>query len=263
MLCCLAGGLVIVFVIYLFIQVGVSKDSGFFGKIEPWEERKPRFQKAAKCGKPLIDAIKSYHRDRGIPPNTLQDLIPDFLSQISKTVLSDYPNYKYTRFQDDGDTVAWYDLENHEQDIIKGQWVFFLSEPVYITNKQNGAVFALLLDTHGMVKKFCLDRMPENYSPMKFDIEGWKEKRNRVEMIHSLMNDIDFIGMNIDELLHTLGEQDGRISALRTPWELRIDCGQGFGNWDTFIYWPTENYPPFSYYSGWLEPIENLAYVHE
>jgi hypothetical protein len=33
-------------------------------------------------------------------------------------------------------------------------------------------------------------------------------------------------------------------------------------NWDMFLYFPKQNYPKAGY-GGWLERIEDWAYVHE
>lgn len=45
-------------------------------------------------------------------------------------------------------------------------------------------------------------------------------------------------------------------------WSLWIDCSIGILNFDTFFYWPTEEYPTFGY-SGRIEPMGSWAYVHE
>ncbi len=45
-------------------------------------------------------------------------------------------------------------------------------------------------------------------------------------------------------------------------WELRVHCGTGPLNWDSFFYWPTEQYPRHIY-GGSVERIGNWAYVHE
>lgn len=46
------------------------------------------------------------------------------------------------------------------------------------------------------------------------------------------------------------------------PWALYVNSPIGIINWDIFLYLPNENYPKVGY-GGWLEKIDNWAYVHE
>lgn len=46
------------------------------------------------------------------------------------------------------------------------------------------------------------------------------------------------------------------------PWVLFVNTGSGALNFDRFIYLPRQNYPERGY-GGWLEKIEDWAYVHE
>lgn len=45
-------------------------------------------------------------------------------------------------------------------------------------------------------------------------------------------------------------------------YELRVPCPSGVINWDVFFYWPEGNYPE-NIYGGYVERIEDWAYVHE
>lgn len=45
-------------------------------------------------------------------------------------------------------------------------------------------------------------------------------------------------------------------------WVLRVDTPTGAINWDAFLYFPKQNYPQVGY-GGWLERVEDWAYVHE
>lgn len=46
------------------------------------------------------------------------------------------------------------------------------------------------------------------------------------------------------------------------PWVLRVEAfGPGM-KWDTFLYFPNQNYPKFGY-GGRLEKVDGWAYVHE
>ncbi len=44
---------------------------------------------------PLVNAIKQFEVQRGHPPATLEDLVPDFLPEIPKTGMKAYPDYQY------------------------------------------------------------------------------------------------------------------------------------------------------------------------
>lgn len=46
------------------------------------------------------------------------------------------------------------------------------------------------------------------------------------------------------------------------PWILKVNTSSGIMNWDTFLYFPKQNYP-LGGYGGALERIEDWAYVHE
>jgi hypothetical protein len=47
-----------------------------------------------------------------------------------------------------------------------------------------------------------------------------------------------------------------------SSWVLRVPCSTGFGNWDEFFYWPTEDYPEHTG-RGSIERIGRWAYLHE
>ena len=46
------------------------------------------------------------------------------------------------------------------------------------------------------------------------------------------------------------------------PWRIRLDVGQGFLNFDTFIYLPNQNYHNAGYVE-WVQRIGDWGYVHE
>ncbi|MCJ7751129.1 MAG: hypothetical protein MUQ65_08555 [Armatimonadetes bacterium] len=45
-------------------------------------------------------------------------------------------------------------------------------------------------------------------------------------------------------------------------YDLYVSCGIGFANFDTFRYWPSQDYPD-KMYGGDVERVDNWAYVHE
>jgi hypothetical protein len=46
------------------------------------------------------------------------------------------------------------------------------------------------------------------------------------------------------------------------PWVVRVSTPSGGINWDQLIYYPRQNYPRIGH-GGYLEPIQDWAYVHE
>lgn len=52
------------------------------------------------------------------------------------------------------------------------------------------------------------------------------------------------------------------IVAGADTYELRINCSSGGINFDRFVYWPSEIYPP-TIQGNWTEPIGTWVYVHE
>lgn len=55
------------------------------------------FVKLANDSSVLIEAIKQYEEQRGVAPETLENLVPDFLPSIPTTGIGAYPIYKYYR----------------------------------------------------------------------------------------------------------------------------------------------------------------------
>ncbi|HNO78180.1 MAG TPA: hypothetical protein PKN33_08985 [Phycisphaerae bacterium] len=53
------------------------------------------FQKIADRGAPLVDGIKAFIQDKGEPPESLDDLVPDYLQSIPTTGMAAYPGYRY------------------------------------------------------------------------------------------------------------------------------------------------------------------------
>ncbi|MCB9884844.1 MAG: hypothetical protein H6838_05090 [Planctomycetes bacterium] len=52
---------------------------------------------ATERARPLIVAIDLFERDRGAPPATLQDLVPDYLPEVPTTGLVAYPAFAYAQ----------------------------------------------------------------------------------------------------------------------------------------------------------------------
>jgi hypothetical protein len=60
--------------------------------------RKTRMAGMESCGqraRPLITAIEQYERDHSTPPDSLHDLVPDYLPNVPSTGMMAYPEFRY------------------------------------------------------------------------------------------------------------------------------------------------------------------------
>ena len=64
--------------------------------------RSSAFHDLAERSTPLVSAIERYIHDRGVPPESLNQLIPDYLSEIPNTGMMAYPEYQYEVGEDAG-----------------------------------------------------------------------------------------------------------------------------------------------------------------
>jgi len=222
---------------------------------ENWNKRKIRFQKAAEKGIIVVHAINRYQEDFGMPPPSIEALVPAYLEQVPNTGLSDYPNYEYQMFTNSKSSLVWYDLGSRKGKPMDGLWV-------YIDGDSDHAILALTLDQNDCVVNARVDRMPKEYQEIEFDMERWKKGDSRIEMARSLSKHVALKDMPLSEVKELLGEPSGTRILRNSPWELRIECSKGVLNWDVFFYWPTQEYPKHIY-GGNTERIGRWAYVHE
>lgn len=59
------------------------------------KERLAAFPAIAERSRPLVDAIERYLRDNGVPPPSLEALVPRYLSAVPDTGMRAYPRYEY------------------------------------------------------------------------------------------------------------------------------------------------------------------------
>jgi len=53
------------------------------------------FHKLAERSVPLVQAIKKFETEKGHPPNSLKELVPEYLLSIPDTGMGAYPMYEY------------------------------------------------------------------------------------------------------------------------------------------------------------------------
>jgi hypothetical protein len=81
---------------------GLYHSSGFGRKI-----RMSAFHRLAERSRPFVAAIHSYERKYGVPPPSLDALVPEFLSTIPKTGMAAYPEYRFHRPASNYDGNPW------------------------------------------------------------------------------------------------------------------------------------------------------------
>lgn len=58
--------------------------------------RMSAFRRLAERSEPLIAAIRAYEQKHGRPPESLQALVPEFISSVPSTGMGAYPEYRYS-----------------------------------------------------------------------------------------------------------------------------------------------------------------------
>ena len=189
-----------------------------------WNQRKAAFEAVAIRAQPLVEAIERFHKDIGKIPESLGQLVPEYLPSIPDTGMSEYPSFEYRTYdvREARITLLSYDL---------GRWA-------------EGATLNATIDGEGRVSTLQGSRLPATKEPEAFDRRRWQDDRDaRVGMVPSWLSPRDrLLGVSEDELLDQLGPPDKRVMLRDTPWELRVSCPRGPYNCDRFIYWPTGAY---------------------
>jgi len=219
-----------------------------------WEKRKVRFQEAATRAEPLILAIGAYTSVAGHPPTALNDIIPEYLDELPATGLKKCTRFEYRSLTHKQGSIVWYDLGSRQGQPWSGQSRYTDGDPDH-------AILVFSLDSQGKITNALIDRMPKGREPEDFEPERWKAGRDRIGMALALSETYRLHGMPRDVFEPLLGPPDGSRVIQGAPWELRINCPTGLLNHDTFIYWPTQNYPQHLY-GGNTESLDGWAYVH-
>ena len=221
---------------------------------QDWEMRKLRFQQAEARAKPLVLAINAYTSATGHPPATLADISPAYLESLPDTGLQECNNFEYRSLTHKQGSIVWYDLGS-----IQGQPWFGPNR--YNDGDPDHAILVFTLDAQEKITGALIERMPKGRESEAFESARWKAGGDRIGMALSLSDTYRLQGMPRDVLESLLGPADGSRLVHGARWELRVNCPTGLLNHDTFIYWPTQNYPQHLY-GGNTEPIGRWVYVH-
>lgn len=219
-----------------------------------WEQRRILFQEATIRAEPLTAAIEVYTSTVGTPPNTLEDIVPEYLKKIPATGIQECDRFEYQSLAHKAVSIVWYDLGSRQGQPYTGQSKFGAGDP-------DNAILVFTLDSKEKITSALIDRMPKGREPEDFEAERWKAGGNRIEMALAFSETYRLHGMPREVFEQLLGPPDGNQAVHSAPWELRINCPTGLLNHDTLVYWPTENYPEHLY-GGNTEPVGSWVYVH-
>lgn len=223
-------------------------------KGQDWEQRRARFQEAALRAEPLIAAINAHTSSTGKPPQSLAEITPEFASGIPATGMQNCARYEYRSLAHKAGSIVWYDLGSRQGQPYPGQSRFEAGDPGH-------AVLVFTLDPDGRIASALLDRIPDGREPEDFDARLWSAGKNRIAMALSLADTYQLRGMPREVFEQLLGPPEGERILHGPLWELRINCPTGLLNHDTFVYWPTEDYPEHLY-GGHTESVGRWVYVH-
>ena len=240
----LCASIIGVIVIVALLRWSLPTDPGPLSVLQPFVER----------SKPLIEAIGRFEQDHGMPPATLDDLVPGYLEKVPDTGLKECPKYKYTRFDAKRakSTLLWYDLGSRNGKEVTGLWVYSEGDPKH-------AILAIPLDGEDTADGARVDRMPENVTKIPFDSDKWRiDLSSRIPMVRSLGGQIN--GKRRDEIVALLGPPDGNVVTKETPWELRVTYNWNWGDPGNFIYWPTGKYPLKHW--GHSTKVDDWVFLH-
>ncbi len=83
----------------LLISLGGLIPFSFLGSVHEFSQQieNDAYSKLANRSKPLVDAIRSYERDKDAAPPSLEALVPTYLKVVPATGFGAYPQYDYKR----------------------------------------------------------------------------------------------------------------------------------------------------------------------
>lgn len=127
--------------------------------------------------------------------------------------------------------------------------------------------FCALLAKRARVLAF--DRLASRSAPLVAAIEAYSKDHGRPptalqNLVPTYLPRVPETGMpGASRYAYETASPGGRANLYPgVPWELSIPCSLGFGNGDTFFYWPSHNYPRDTG-AGSVDRIRDWAYLHE
>ena len=133
-------------------------------------------------------------------------------------------------------------------------------------------LFALTITTTFMVpwvswwiRRAAFARVAERGEVLIKAIEAYNDDKGKFptsldELVPEYLEQVPGTGLRgFPDYRYTSTVQYG---SYETPYQLMVHCSSGFLNFDSFFYWPSQDYPE-AIYGGSTERIGKWAYVHE
>jgi hypothetical protein len=95
----------------------------------------------------------------------------------------------------------------------------------------------------------------------QFEAKHGKPPENLEQLVPEFLPDVPNTGIEAYPNYEYIVVSDRTVYE-GNSWILKVRTPSGGINWDIFLYFPKQNYPKVGY-GGWLEPVEDWAYVHE
>jgi hypothetical protein len=180
-------------------------------------------QRTKANGVPLIAAIHQYRRERGVPPNRLEDLVPGYLGHLPRTAFLLSPPFDYEKTYLAPNASVWWNLGG-------------ISAVTQNESGEVGPVLVLGTSAAGRVVSADLEHLPKVTKPHPFSRARWQEQpAKRFEIAEDLLRQNPMIGMDVSRIVKMLGPAD-------TPgWSISMNSGSsyytpenwrlGTGNW--------------------------------
>jgi len=117
-----------------------------------------------------------------------------------------------------------------------------------------------------MVRRAAFVRLAERSTPLVTAIRAYESKYGApppalAKLVPEFLPEVPRTGMRAYPIYrYYAGPVASKCDG--NPWVLEVSTPSGGINFDTFIYFPLQNYPKTGY-GGYLEPIRDWAYVHE
>jgi hypothetical protein len=150
---------------------------------------------------PLIDALHRFRRDHGLPPETLEALVPRYFDRIPRTAYLGSPPFDFkNELLAEYSSVKWY---------LGGQAEDNQETGIAADDSDVRPALTLGIGQDGRVASSVLEHMPAVKVSRRFTRTQWRhEPQKRFQIAEDLLHRNSFIGMKSYDVLSALGPTD-------------------------------------------------------